>query len=72
MLFGAQLVHDGWQRAGWGGGTFVRYGSLMGGGLDGFFPTVRAASGMVACATLVISMSTWWLKSQAFLRMTCR
>ena len=46
-LFGAQLVHDGWRRAGWDGSTRVRYGSLMGGGLDGFFPAVRAASGPV-------------------------
>ena len=46
-LFGAQLVGDGWQRAGWSDSSRVRYGSLMGGGLDGFFPAVRAASGPV-------------------------
>ena len=46
-LFGAQLVHDAWSRAGWGGATSVRYGSLMGSGLDGFYAPVKAASGLV-------------------------
>ena len=47
-LFGAQLVRDGWQRAGWwGNAVHVRYGSLMGSGLDGFFGPVKSACGTV-------------------------